>query len=526
MKIFYFAVVFSTWVDTAVALLALYLFLVFFKKGQRCREEARVFFLYLALAVIPLLAIVHFGGRWDFSRGSDFNSLDCWWSIQVQPEGDDGEAGVFNLIKAGLVFSMLFIGAGILVGLFSWYHRKKRGVRLLSIHRLLIKMAILLLGMMFYLKSEGISLTPLWVGMGAASIVLGIALQEPLASLFTGVALDLEGVFRRGEWIRVGGKEGLAGKVVEKNWRTTRIMTIDDELVTLPNKTLGSEKVLNYNQPDAAHVHKLYVGTSYNDPPVKVKEILRTLLIREPRIATDPSPRVRTIKYNDFSVDYQLKFWIRNYEQHPDINDSIMTQIWYAFKFYGVEIPFPIRTVHMKEREQVAQEGTEIDGGVDRIRGFLDALPFLDRHLNHKDLDYLARNSFQRPYKAGEHVVHKGEKGDALYIVSEGWCEVMLSDGRSRKIEQGGYFGEMGLMGGRLRTADVVAGAEGGKTIRVDRESMQVLFNRYPRLQEEFEQVKQQRIIDSRLEKEQVGEEEVSLVAKILKEVREFIVPW
>ena len=125
---------------------------------------------------------------------------------------------------------------------------------------------------------------------GAASVIVGIALQEPLSSLFKGVALDLEGVFHRGEWIRVGGQGGVAGQVVDKNWRTTKIMTIDDELITIPNSVLGSEQILNYNQPESAHVHRLQIGTSYNDPPVKVKEILRTILIREPRIEKHPHP--------------------------------------------------------------------------------------------------------------------------------------------------------------------------------------------------------------------------------------------
>ena len=70
---------------------------------------------------------------------------------------------------------------------------------------------VILLGVIIYLKSKGIDLTPLWVGMGAASVIVGIALQEPLSSLFKGVALDMEGVFHRGEWIRVGGEGGLFG---------------------------------------------------------------------------------------------------------------------------------------------------------------------------------------------------------------------------------------------------------------------------------------------------------------------------
>ena len=391
---------------------------------------------------------------------------------------------------------------------------------------MLIKLLLLLLGLMIYLKLEGVSLTPLWVGMGAASLVLGLALQEPLSSLFKGLAMDVEGVIRRGDWIRVGGEDGIAGKVVESNWRTTKIMTIDDELVTIPNSVLGSETIINYHQPEAAHVHRLNVGTSYNDPPVKVKEILRTILMRHPLVVKDPAPQVRTIKYNDFSIDYELKIWLTDYGQHPRVTDEIMTQIWYAFKFYGIEIPFPIRTVHMKKQEHLNEEGKRIQDGVDDVHLFFKTLDYLSEHLSYKDFEFLSRNAFQRRYLPDEHVVHRGERGDALYIVREGWCEVVLVNQERRRIDPGHYFGEMGLIGSVMRTADVVAGPEGALTIRIDRECMHILFKRYPELYETFRLTRDRRIEDAGFvtgERKPVIE---SWSSRFMKGLKDFLVPW
>jgi CRP-like cAMP-binding protein len=362
--------------------------------------------------------------------------------------------------------------------------------------------------------------------MGAASVILGIALQEPLASLFTGVALDVEGVLKRGDWIRVGGEDGVAGKVVDKNWRTTRLLTLQDVLITIPNRALGSEMIMNYHQPDPIHVQRLYVGTSYKDPPIKVKEVLRTILMRDPRIARNPPPSVRTIKYNDFSIDYELRFSIHDYGEHQRIKDSVMSQVWYAFKFYGIEIPFPIRTVHMKEQEHLAKERKEIQEAAVDIEKYLMTLPFLTAHLKPKDFDFLAGNSFQRVYTPGDYVVHRGEMGDALYIVREGCCEVLLSSGECRRIEPGSYFGEMGLLSAAVRTADVVAGHEGCRTIQIDRDCMQILFKKYPALRGEFEAVKERRLEDAGLARERRDVEFVPFLARVSRRVKDFLRPW
>ena len=294
----------------------------------------------------------------------------------------------------------------------------------------------------------------------------------------------------------------------------------------MPNRTLGSEIILNYNQPRISHAHKLYVGTAYKDPPVKVKEILRMILLREPRVLQNPQPQVRTIKYNDFSIDYELKFWLADYGKHPQIMDAIMTEIWYAFKFYGIEIPFPIRTIHAKGRQSLTEEESYRSERVDDLESFLRSLHFLNEHLTFRDFDFLAQNCFQRSYRPGEFVVHRGELGDALYIVRDNWCEVRLSGGETRRIEAGLYFGEMGLLSLTPRSADVAAGAEGSRVIRIDRECMTTLFKRHPGLRETIVQVRDERLVDGGHLRPVEAEKPVSRFRRAYRGAKDFLKPW
>ncbi len=516
----------QTAVDMAVAVAGIYLFFVFLKQGFKHARELRAVWLVLALVVLPLLAAIHYLGRWDFSPTAAWNQLDHWWCVRIPAETAGEPPTSLNLLTAGLAVSLLYAGATVLVGLFAWYYRSRRHAHMLAIHKVLIKLLVVLAGLAIYLNAQNVSLTPLWVGMGAASIVVGIALQEPLSNLFTGVALDLEGVFKRDEWIRVGGEGGMTGKVVEKNWRTTKLQTLDDELVVIPNRVLGSETIVNYHQPTRAHSHRLYVGTSYQDPPVKVKEVLRTILLREPRILKDPPPVVRTIRYNDFSIDYEMKFYVDDYGENQSIRNAVMTQIWYAFKFFGIEIPFPIRTIHAKGRRHLTEEEGERTELVGNVRGFLQSLPFLNEHLTLKDFEFLAHNSFQRHYRPGEHIIFRGELGEAMYIIRENWCEVILRDGQKRRLDAGQYFGEMGLLSAQSRTADVVAGEEGSTVIRVDRECMDSLFARHPGLRSELIRVREQRLEDAGETRESKEETEITLAARLLRALRDFCLPW
>ena len=196
-----------------------------------------------------------------------------------------------------------------------------------------------------------------------------------------------------------------------------------------------------------------------------------------------------------------------------------------AFKFYGVQIPFPIRTVHLKEREQMEAEDKAIDGEVESKKEYLESLDLL-KALGFRDYDYLARNSFRKQYFPGDKVVRQGEIGNALYFVMEGWCEAVLPDGRRPRLERGHYFGEMGLLGADRRTVDVVAGDKGAVTLRIDKHCMLTLFRVYPELAAEFRVVREKRTEELPVAEREVKREKPRLIAKIGRGITEIFRPW
>jgi small-conductance mechanosensitive channel len=516
----------SAWTLAGVLLLTVYLCVILFRQGLRFRGDLRAVFMVAAMFLLPVLLVTFsvYGGRnlLDvFDRELLMNQDTAnWWVMHIVPE--KGPPWQLNLITTGIVLSVFYIVVTLLIALISSYYAKKKGVEFLSIHKALLKWVIVLVGCAIILK---IKPWPLLLGMGAASIVLGFALKEMLENLFTGMTLDMEGAFHRGDWIRVGDSDTI-GKVYEKNWRATRIITLNHESITIPNRMLGSEKIVCFNKPHQWFAHTLQVGTSYNDPPVKVKEILRTILMRHPNIIKNPAPDLRTIAYDDFSINYEMKFWIMDYAKLLRTIDEVMTQIWYAFKFYGVEIPFPIRTVHFKDREQLREEKADIEQDVNDNREFLLELPFLNKHLSYKDIDFLAKNAFKRGFFPDEHIVQRGEFGDSLYIVMDGEARVVMPDGRRVELKPGKYFGEMGLLGGRRRTADVIAGSNGARVLRIDKYCMDILFRNYPELLQETQRLRDIRKEELPSEKRKVAAGKKHPVKRVGKFLVEFLRPW
>ena len=143
---------------------------------------------------------------------------------------------------------------------------------------------MVLIGCLVVLK---IDIGTILLGTSVTVVGIGFVLKETLENLFTCMSLEMEGTASRGDWIRHGDDTGV---VYEKTWRATKIRTLADVSITIPNRLLGMEKIHNFDRPRQYHARLLTVGASYDDPPVRVKEILRTILIRQPLVLSSPAP--------------------------------------------------------------------------------------------------------------------------------------------------------------------------------------------------------------------------------------------
>ena len=171
------------------------------------------------------------------------------------------------------------------------------------------------------------------------AVVAGLALQDTLGNLVSGLAIQVEKPFHVGHWISSGSWEG---EVVEITWRATKLRTRHGNQVIVPNGELAKAAIINYSEPASPTRIEVEVGTAYNNPPNTVKAVILDVLDREPLVLKSPAPVVHVISFDASSILHRARFWIQHFPMDELITDRVRTGIYYAFKREGIEIPYPI----------------------------------------------------------------------------------------------------------------------------------------------------------------------------------------
>ncbi len=292
------------------------------------------------------------------------------------------------------------------------------------------------------------------------SAIIGLALQDMLANIVAGVAIQMERPFQEGHWVKIGER---TGKVLQMTWRSTRLLNRDGDVLFIPNATLAKGEILNYYQPERPHLVRRLVGTSYNDPPERVKQVLIEAMAQTPGVLADPPITVFLANYGDFSITYELRFWIGDYQIEPQVIDQVMSRLWYAFRRHGITIPFPISEVHHRAlasqdpkqnpaRAAAEAQAVRLMAGVDLFTG-----------LTTDKLASLAQAAEFQQYCRGEYLVRQGATDAHLFLIEQGTVSVRVRDdqqGLERTVGSfttGFCFGEYALLTGEPRSASVIA---------------------------------------------------------------------
>ncbi len=293
-------------------------------------------------------------------------------------------------------------------------------------------------------------LTPSAVG----ALIVGLALQDTLGNLFSGLALQIEKPLLVGNWVKVAETEG---KVSEVTWRATKIRTKEGHICVIPNTMIARGTIINYSHPSRVIRREITIGFGYEAHPNKVKKCVIDTLADVPDILRKPAPTLILEKYNDFSIDYRIRFWIKEFGKCERILDSFTSLLYYTMKREGLTIPFPIEEQRLSQ-EQKAEELVALE--LIRKKHFVDKVD-LFAELEEADRSKIAECLEEVTFAANESIVTQGDSGDSMFIIRHGEVKVMLGKyGQVKEVAQigqGDYFGEMALLTGENRTATVTA---------------------------------------------------------------------
>lgn len=218
----------------------------------------------------------------------------------------------------------------------------------------LLKGSIIILGFLIILSVLGISVTPLITALGVGGLAVALALQDTLANLFAGIHILMEKAVRVGDFIKL--ESGQEGYVDDITWRTTRIRMLPNNMVVIPNSKLSQSIVTNYYLPEKRMSLLIPIGVSYSSDPEKVEKILVEEAKKGandiPGLLGDPEPFVRFIPgFGDSSLDFTLICQVQEFVDQYFAQHELRKRIFKRFKEEGIEIPFPHRTVYLREEK-------------------------------------------------------------------------------------------------------------------------------------------------------------------------------
>ncbi|QSQ28220.1 mechanosensitive ion channel family protein [Pyxidicoccus parkwayensis] len=372
-----------------------------------------------------------------------------------------------------LTFAFGVIRASVGFGL-KLMRLRARAVAMPKILRDVVDFSLYALAAVPILKTQlALDLTGLVATSAVLSVVVGLALQETLGNLFAGLSLQLDAPFEVGHIIRIGDH---TGRVVHIGWRSIRLSSFRREVVTLPNSMVAKERVQNFTESQEPVGVDVTLTLSYDAPPNHVKAVLLDVMKEVPQILVAPPPQARTLSYEESGIRYMVRFFLADYGLADMVKEDLHTRLWYRLRRENIEIPYPQRTVHV--RQQVAHA----ELSEDTVRGLLRQVDIF-QPLGAEDLDQLRQEVLVRRFGKGERIIHEGDDGRTFYVLASG--EVSVRAGKLQaevtRLGRGGYFGEMSLLTGEKRAATVVA-VEDSLLLEVDRPTFARMFEQYPGL--------------------------------------------
>ena len=209
------------------------------------------------------------------------------------------------------------------------------------------------------LSAWGVDVTPLLASAGIAGIAVGFAAKDTVANFFGSIALYVDDTYKVGDYVVLDTFEGT---VLDVSIRSTRLLTRDNVIVTVPNSVLNAATIINQSAPARKTRIKVPVGVAYGTDADLVEELLTEIAVAEDLVVDTPDPRVRFRRFGDSALEFELLCWVESPMLDARTTHALNKAIYAAFTEHGIEIPFPQRDLHVRSMATDADDVPVVGG--------------------------------------------------------------------------------------------------------------------------------------------------------------------
>ncbi len=233
----------------------------------------------------------------------------------------------------------------------AWLARTEGAVPSTSIFTNIIRVIVFVIGALIVLEHFGIAITPILTALGVGGLAVALALQETLSNLFAGLQIIASRQVRPGDYIKLVN-EDVEGDVVDVSWRNTTVRALANNDIVIPNSKLANSIVTNYQLPERELSILVQVGVSYDSDLEKVERVTcetATATMHEIHGGVGEfAPFIRYHTFGDSSIGFTVILRAREFKDQYLITHDFVKRLHRRFDEEGIEIPFPIRTVHLR----------------------------------------------------------------------------------------------------------------------------------------------------------------------------------
>lgn len=362
-----------------------------------------------------------------------------------------------------------------------------------------------------------VQLTAVFTGSTIIGIVVGLALQDTLGNLFAGLAMQADQPFQVGDVVTISTRG--VGVVEAVSWRGVKIRTFNNRLLLISNSVLGKETI-EVAPKNNLNARSVWFNSVYSASPARTIQAVRDAVRQVENVSSKIRPVVRIRELGENGIDWEVKYWLDDYTQQNDTDALIRLRIWYVFQREKIDFAYPTRTIHVEPKAEDRGDEEILNLTVERLNRVSIFAP-----LSEEEIGRLANACTSRIYAPGEAIVRMSRDGNSMFVIIRGSVKVQVPDGESQQtiseLRENDFFGEMSLLTGEPRSANVVA-TEETEVLQIRKEALKPILEDNPSLVGSISELVHERKESLRVQKDSHPDVSGSDRSGILSSIRRF----
>ena len=265
------------------------------------------------------------------------------------------------------IFFILYLALGyltayrLIVGFIDWYGTEiadktetSLDDQILPFFRRILLVILTITAVVMLLAHFRVDVSAFIATLGVGSLAIALAAKEVLADMISGFIIIIDRPFAIGDRIELEDL-GTWGDVQDISLRSTRVLTRDNRLVSIPNSLIGKNPVVNHSIPNTQYRVQTHVGVAYGINLDHARQVIIDAVSAQEWVMKDKPIEALFLEFQDSGLLFRVRCWIEHYVETRRVIDKLNTAIYKALYEAHIEIPFPQRVVHI-------QSGTPFDG--------------------------------------------------------------------------------------------------------------------------------------------------------------------